>query len=100
MNAKEVKLALAIAQNTAIDLSGYPFDHLDGCGLPEFKPVATDLHSVARLMRWQYLCLDGSWDWKLWDEERWIYRDRIRLAVFSEAELAKIAAEALAGGAQ
>ena len=34
----------------------------DGFGLPDFQPVVVTTAQVAALMRWQGLCLDGSWD--------------------------------------
>lgn len=33
-----------------------------GGGLPSFKPVQTTIDTVARLIRWQAACIDGSWD--------------------------------------
>lgn len=82
MNIKQFREAFKLAKNFDIDLSSEDFDHLYGCGLSEFKPVSTTIKSVARLIRWQALCLDSSWDM----EEV----ERLRRCINSAQELALI----------
>ena len=53
------------AYNIAVsktDLSGVNDEPLYGCGLAEFEPVTTTVEAVAKLLRWQIVCLNGSID--------------------------------------
>lgn len=94
MNAKEIKLALAMAQDHSIDLSGYDDSILFGFGLPDFVPVVVPLGAVARVMRWQSACLDGSWDWKQFNEDLPSYRKRVRVSDVGRPELEAVITEA------
>lgn len=68
MTAKQLKIALAMAQEVDRDLSRYDDGALEGCGLPDFEPVEASLGAVARLLRWQCLMLNGEWDWREYNE--------------------------------
>ena len=87
MNALEIKLARRMAQDGS-DLSAYDDGVLFGCACSDFvHPVNVALGVVAKMMRWQYLCFDGSWDERLWNEELWVYRNRIRVSDLSSGEV-------------
>ena len=79
MNASQIRQAVAIAKDSNIDLSTANDAVLFGCACSDFKPVYVDLNTVAKLMRWQYLCFDGSWDHKLFNDELWAYRKNIKI---------------------
>jgi hypothetical protein len=87
MNALQIKLATAIAQDTTIDLSKENDGVLYGCGLPDFERVAVSIRCVAKLMRWQCQCLDGSWDWKQFNEDLPSYRDKMTIIDLDVPEL-------------
>lgn len=89
VNAVQIRLARELAQRGE-DLSLYDDGVLFGCGCSDFRhPVVVSLGVVAKLMRWQYKCMDGSWDEKLWNEELWVYRRRIQVAEPTPAELVR-----------
>ena len=68
MKAFELKLCLKVAQDSSVDLSGVDDSILFGCGLPDFQPVAVSVKVVAKLLRYQCQCFDGSWDWREYNE--------------------------------
>jgi hypothetical protein len=47
---------------------------LDGCGLPDFKPVTVSIDAAARFIAWQCLCLNGQFDQEALNEMREISR--------------------------
>ena len=47
---------------TETDLSKFDLSQFDGFGLPGFQPMTVTVGQVARLLRWQALRFDGSWD--------------------------------------
>ena len=61
MNKNELSQAFDLARSKA-DLSQENIDIFDGFGLDEFKSVYVTIGQVARLIRWQCGCFDGSWD--------------------------------------
>jgi len=69
MNAAEFKQAVAVAKSD-VDLSAENIDHFWGFGLPDFEPVVASVNEVARLIRWQAGCFDGSWDSEALNEVR------------------------------
>lgn len=92
-----------MAQDSSLDLSAYNFDALCGFGLPDFQPVTVPAGAVARCIRWQCCCFDGSFDWRQYNEDRPFYLRRVELADLTAAELAGIVApvaqRVLEGGA-
>lgn len=62
MNKAEMTQALAIAKDNTIDLLNEDISLFDGYGLSDFVPVHVTLRQVARIIRWQAQCLDGTWD--------------------------------------
>lgn len=58
MTAKEFDVAWKIAQSD-VDLTGHDDSPLFGCGCPDFQGARVSLYQVARLLRWQCICLDG-----------------------------------------
>jgi hypothetical protein len=87
MTAFEIKLARRLAASDE-DLSRYNDDVLFGCACSDFvHPVNVSLGTVAKLMRWQYVCFDGSWDENLWNEELWVYKRRIRIDDMNTGEV-------------
>lgn len=87
MNAFQIRAARAMAQDRSIDTSNVSDEVLFGCALPDFKPVTVSMLVVVKLMRWQYCCMDGSWDEKLWNDEYWVYKKRIQVADMESAEV-------------
>lgn len=87
MNALQLKLACAIAQDSSIDLSHENDDALFGCALPDFQRVHVSLRTVAKQMRWQCQCLDGSWDWKQYNEDLPSYRNKVTIIDLTIPEL-------------
>jgi hypothetical protein len=75
-----------IARDTSIDLSQENMDVLIGFGLDDFKTVSVPLRVVARCMRWQCLCLDGSWDYKQFKDLPH-YKAKVRILDLSVPEL-------------
>jgi hypothetical protein len=63
MTKTEFSKALKIAKsNEEIDPKQEPIDVFDGFALKGFVPVYVTLKQVARLIRWQAICMDGSID--------------------------------------
>lgn len=70
MTKQEFSRAFDIAADTNIDLSDVSYDHLHGCGLPDFQRTTTTIMPVARLIRWQCLYIGHSIGAPpSWDEE-------------------------------
>lgn len=90
MNPLELKLARALAEDTAQDLSDADMDILFGFGLPGFQPVTVSLRSIARCMRWQCLCWDGSWDEHQYNEDLPHYRRNVTVADFLREDATKV----------
>ena len=61
MNQKQFCDAVRIAKSD-VDLSHADIDIMYGCGLPDFDPVCVTLEQVARHIRWQAQCMDGTWN--------------------------------------
>jgi hypothetical protein len=63
MTKQEFSQAFQIAKsNEKIDPGQEPIDLFDGFGFKDFAPVYVTLKQVARLIRWQAICMDGSID--------------------------------------
>ena len=93
MRAAQLKLWLKMAMDRRIDLSGVDDSILHGCGLRDFVPVTADIRTVAHLIRYQCLCMDGSWDWREWDECTGpSIHKRVMLAEIDLAETRKLVA--------
>jgi len=75
MNANEFKAAFAIATSNK-DLTDVSFDHLYGYGLKDFEPVSTTLDAIAKVMRWQALYMNGTWDQEELDTIRIVGRKK------------------------
>ena len=74
MNKIEFIDAMRIAKDSTIDLQNDDMDIMYGCGLPDFQPVSVSTRQVARLIRWQAQCFDGTWDSEAVNEVRQIGR--------------------------
>ncbi len=62
MTAKEFKVATVMAKETSVSLPWELHEALIGCGCSDFNPVCVSLKAVASLLRYQCMCLNGSWD--------------------------------------
>ena len=61
MRKAELSEALKLAQDPNVDLSAED-DLFNGFGLPDFKPVTCTIRQLAKLVRWQCICLNGAVD--------------------------------------
>lgn len=61
MTKNELTKAFEIASSNE-DLSLIDDSNLCGFGLKSFTPVHTTLKAVAKIIRWQALRLNGTWD--------------------------------------
>ncbi len=61
MTRDEFRRAFELA-GSETDLSKFDLSQFDGFGLPVFQPATVTVGQVARLLRWQALRFDGSWD--------------------------------------
>ena len=61
MTLKQFQEATRIAHGGE-DLDNVDMSVLDGYGLPGFGPVVAPLRSIARCIRWQTMCFNGSVD--------------------------------------
>ena len=61
MGLQDFKRAVKLIESGA-DLSKVNFDHLQGCGLRDFAPVATTIEAAAKLIGYQARQLNGTWD--------------------------------------
>ncbi len=87
MTTTEIKLATAIAQDKSIDLSKENDDVLFGIALPDFKTVSVSIRVVAKQMRWQCQCMDGSWDYKEFNEDLPHWKAKVRIIDLNIPEL-------------
>lgn len=87
MTAFELKLARAIAEDDSIDLSNVNYDALIGFGCADFVPVHVPIRAVARCIRWQCCCFDGSWDDRQWNEDRPFYLKNVNITDLHDHEL-------------
>lgn len=77
MTKDQFSAALAIAKSK-VDLSNVDDTILDGCGLPDFKPVTVSLEACAKCIRWHAFCLNGQIDsealndMRNWSRKRWL----------------------------
>jgi hypothetical protein len=76
MTAAEFKNAAEIAKSNA-DLSGIDTEILFGYGLPEFVPVAATVETVAAVIRWDCLMLNGEFDSLALDNLHRIFRRKV-----------------------
>lgn len=95
MKAAELKLALAMAQDSSVDCSGADDSALFGFGCPDFKPVSVPMLALVRCIRWQCAMFNGGWDWKQYSEDRPFYLRRVELADLSELEAKGMIADLL-----
>jgi hypothetical protein len=65
---KDVQLAMSIAIDSNIDLSGVDDSIFNGFGLPGFNPVSVTLRQVAKLIRWQAIMFNGEFDAYMYNE--------------------------------
>jgi len=77
MTKSEFQTAFAIAADSQIDLSSVDDEILYGCGLPDFEPVVATYEAVAKMIRWQAHCIDGSWDQEELTSLRNCFRRRV-----------------------
>ena len=68
MTKPEFKRAFAIAEDFDIKLGDHDMFIFDGFGLADFDVVYVTLSQIARLIRYQCLFLDGTWDSKAMQE--------------------------------
>ena len=87
MNAVEIKLATEIARDYSIDVSQENYDVMFGFGCSDFTPITVSLRTVARMMRYQCCCMDGSWDYKQYNEDLPASRKNIRVHDLTVPEL-------------
>ena len=73
MTTQEFKAAFKLA-NSGQDLSEVDMGHLFGFGLKGFKPTATTIDAVARMLRWQGMQFNGQWDMEAVNEVREVGR--------------------------
>lgn len=78
MNRAEITQALQIAKSNE-DLQNVDDTVLNGCALPNFKPVIVTLRTVARFLRWQVICLNGEVDTKELNNLSWILKNRVQI---------------------
>ena len=77
MTKDQFSAALTIAKSQ-VDLSNVDDSILDGCGLPDFKPVTVTLEACAKCIRWNAVCLNGQIDsealndMRHWSRKRWL----------------------------
>lgn len=77
MTKDQFSAALTIAKSQ-VDLSNVDDSILDGCGLPDFKPVTVTLEACAKCVRWHAVCLNGQIDsealndMRHWSRKRWL----------------------------
>jgi hypothetical protein len=76
MTNAEFKNAFEIANSNA-DLSGIDTEILFGYGLPEFAPVAATVETVAAVIRWECLMLNGEFDSLALDNLHRIFRRKV-----------------------
>ena len=76
MTNAEFKNAAEIAKSTA-DLSGIDTEVLFGYGLRSFAPVATTLETVAAVIRWDCLMMNGEFDSLALDNLHNIFRRKV-----------------------
>lgn len=62
MTKNEFSAAVKLAKNFDIDLSMHDDTVLFGCGLPGFTTVHVTVEQVAKFVRYQCACLNGSFD--------------------------------------
>lgn len=63
MNKKELSQAFQIAKSDVeLDHNNASIDPFDGFGLEGFETVYVTLNQIARLIRYQCFCMDGSID--------------------------------------
>ena len=63
MTKKELSQAYALAiSDTVISPEEASIDVFDGFGLKDFDKVYVTIKQIARLIRWQAICFDGSID--------------------------------------
>lgn len=87
MKAFELKLCLKVAQDRSVDLSGVDDSILFGCACSDFQPVTVPIRMVAKLLRWQCQCMDGSWDWREYNENMVpILKKRVELSEMTAPE--------------
>lgn len=79
MTKSEFQRAFDVACDRNVDLSDVSDEHLHGCGLPGFQRVTTTIAPVAKLIRWQCGCLNGSWDHEALQDMRAIARVKFEL---------------------
>ena len=60
MTKIEMAKALKIAKNQNIDLFKEDIAIFDGYGLRGFEPIHVTLNQIARIIRWQAQCMDGT----------------------------------------
>lgn len=89
MNAAELKLARAIAQDLSVNLAGVAesgFNRLVGFGCEDFEPCSVSLLAIARMMRYQCLFFSGDWDEKQYNEDIQFFRRRVQVADLTRDE--------------
>ena len=62
MTKMEMAKALEIAKNPNINLLKEDISIFDGFGLHGFEPIHVTLNQIARIIRWQAQCMDGTWN--------------------------------------
>ena len=78
MNNAQFKEACAIAFSDE-DLSQVNDDILFGFGLPEFKPIVTNLRTVAKTIRWQSQQLNGEIDNEALNQCKTLMRHKVSI---------------------
>jgi len=86
MTARQLSEALTLARSGAA--LNADIDIFYGFGLPDFKPIVCTPEALAKLVRWQCVCLDGSIDHDALNEIATIGRHRFTVVGARESERA------------
>jgi len=80
MTKQEFKRAFALAQSDVDLIEHVDLAVFDGCGLPDFQPVAVTTAQVAGLIRWQgQYIFGGGFDMEAVNEVRQIGRRKFEI---------------------
>lgn len=73
MTSIEFKKATKLAFSEGFSWLEHDMSILDGCGLPDFSPVAATINTIAAFIKYQCGCLDGSIDQEELNNCRYIF---------------------------
>ena len=79
MTKQEFKEAFRLAHKSEEKYDWPTLDIFSGCGLPDFKSIFCTLWAVSRILRYQCLQFDGSWNDKELNEMAYIARHKFQI---------------------